>query len=149
MTSTASAATLTETQPDMDKRIFIALVEDGVPKFSDNPVPHATRKAAEAEIDRLAKAHPGKKFAIFRMDSTLVSTKPTTFKGSDLFKDAPAGEYRHTSPSYKPRFVVMEHDGNRVVLLISTGGHVAPLSPSSWASDTFKLLPEARTLFAK
>lgn len=146
---TTRTADFQQTTPDRTKCIFIALVEDGIPKFSESPVPHATRKSAADELERLARAHPGKQFAIFVMNSTLVSTKPTVFKGSDLFKDAPVGEYQTTNRAYKSRFVVMENDGNRVVLFIGTGGHLSPMSPSGWATDTFKLLPEARTIFAK
>lgn len=139
MSSTSSTPSFTSTQPDITKLIFVALVEHGIPKFSSEPVPHATRKAAIDEVERLAKAHPGQQFAAFRMDSMLVSTpKERIYTGAELLKDAPEGTYIRSTASSHTRFLVMENNGNRVALFISRSDHVSPLNGMYWNHDTFK-----------
>ncbi len=43
----------------------ISLIEDGVPKFSNNPIHYLNEGDAIAECVRLAQANPGKKYAYF------------------------------------------------------------------------------------
>jgi hypothetical protein len=50
----------------LGKNTFIvAIVENGVPLFSKNPMIHATEEKAVTEVARLAKEHAGKQFAYF------------------------------------------------------------------------------------
>lgn len=48
-------------------RWFVALIEDGIPKFSETPVEHASESVAKIEASRLARNFPGTKFGVFRL----------------------------------------------------------------------------------
>lgn len=74
----SSTARLVMTQPPPEPKVraapkaeprvegyFVALVENGVPKFSKSPVKHPTATEAGNEARRLAAKHQGKTFQIF------------------------------------------------------------------------------------
>lgn len=56
-------------------RWFVALIEDGIPKFSSSPVDHQAEIHAKAEAARLAREHTGKKFGVFHMVTSCVAAK--------------------------------------------------------------------------
>lgn len=56
-------------------RWFVALVENGIPKFSSSPVGHQDETYAKAEAARLAREHSGKKFGVFHMVTSCVASK--------------------------------------------------------------------------
>lgn len=56
-------------------RWFVALVENGIPKFSSTPVGHHDGTYAKTEAARLARAHPGEKFGVFHMVTSCVVSK--------------------------------------------------------------------------
>ena len=56
-------------------RWFVALVENGIPKFSSSPVGHEDEASAKMEASRLAREHNGKKFGVFHMVTSCVVSK--------------------------------------------------------------------------
>ena len=56
-------------------RWFVALVENGIPKFSSSPVGHKDEASAKMEASRLAREHNGKKFGVFHMVTSCVASK--------------------------------------------------------------------------
>ena len=56
-------------------RWFVALVENGIPKFSSSPVGHKDEASAKMEASRLAREHSGKKFGVFHMVTSCVASK--------------------------------------------------------------------------
>ena len=56
-------------------RWFVALIENGIPKFSSSPVGHKDEASAKMEASRLAREHSGKKFGVFHMVTSCVASK--------------------------------------------------------------------------
>lgn len=56
-------------------RWFVALIENGIPKFSSSPVGHKDEASAKKEASRLAREHSGKKFGVFHMVTSCVASK--------------------------------------------------------------------------
>ena len=56
-------------------RWFVALIENGIPKFSSSPVGHKDEASAKMEASRLAREHNGKKFGVFHMVTSCVVSK--------------------------------------------------------------------------
>lgn len=56
-------------------RWFVALIENGIPKFSSSPVGHKDEASAKREASRLAREHNGKKFGVFHMVTSCVVSK--------------------------------------------------------------------------
>ncbi len=56
-------------------RWFVALIENGIPKFSSSPVGHKDEASAKMEASRLAREHNGKKFGVFHMVTSCVASK--------------------------------------------------------------------------
>ena len=56
-------------------RWFVALVENGIPKFSSSPVGHKDEASAKMEASRLAREHNGEKFGVFYMVTSCVASK--------------------------------------------------------------------------
>ena len=56
-------------------RWFVALIENGIPKFSSSPVGHEDEASAKMEASRLAREHNGKKFGVFHMVTSCVASK--------------------------------------------------------------------------
>lgn len=56
-------------------RWFVALIENGIPKFSSSPVGHKDEASAKTEASRLAREHNGKKFGVFHMVTSCVVSK--------------------------------------------------------------------------
>ena len=55
-------------------RWFVALVENGIPRFSSSPVGHKDEASAKMEASRLARVHNGKKFGVFHMVTSCVAS---------------------------------------------------------------------------
>jgi hypothetical protein len=55
----------------------IAVIEDGVAKFSSSPKVHETDEAATEEVQRLVNANPGKSFAYFKCMGVAVANGVT------------------------------------------------------------------------
>lgn len=56
-------------------RWFVALIENGIPKFSSSPVGHKDEASAKMEASRLAREHSGKKFGVFHLVTSCVASK--------------------------------------------------------------------------
>ena len=56
-------------------RWFVALVENGIPRFSSSPVGHKDEASAKMEASRLAREHIGMKFGVFHMVTSCVVSK--------------------------------------------------------------------------
>lgn len=56
-------------------RWFVALIENGIPKFSSFPVGHEDEDSAKNEASRLAREHNGNKFGVFHMVTSCVMSK--------------------------------------------------------------------------
>lgn len=126
---------------------YVALIEDGVPKFSTSPVAHLTPAGARAEADRLAAAHPGQAFGIFGQHDLLSKAKkPLKLSYEDL-KTAKPGVYNpfnrrlEAYPAFM-RVLVLGHPGQQNTLLFLEGTdelRIEPLDASSWKHDLFEL----------
>ena len=55
-------------------RWFVALIENGIPKFSSSPVGHKDEASAKMEASRLAREHNGEKFGVFHMVTSCVAS---------------------------------------------------------------------------
>lgn len=81
MTAPAPKVAPTLTAPTLAAvSYYVALVENGVPKFSENPKAHASNGLAMAEAQRLANLHPGKLFKVYKeaVAGFRVEPKPKT-----------------------------------------------------------------------
>jgi hypothetical protein len=56
---------LIETPVNIKGQFVIAVIENGIPKFSSNPKVHTTKDSAIAEVQRLATENPNKHFGYF------------------------------------------------------------------------------------
>lgn len=131
-------------------RWYVALIEDGVPKFSDRPAEHLTPDAARKEANRLAALHPGKAFSVFLksgLDS--VAEKPARLTYGQL-KTAQPGVYKPFNPSGEAyssfmKVLVMRHPCQENTLLyleepVDKGPwRIEPLDTTSWKKDLFEL----------
>lgn len=136
---------------------FVALVTDGIPKFSESPVRHPTKLAAKAEAERLAGKYPGKLFQVFgasmqqkagistpssikdfELATAYKAPQPTVFSGHDLLHKVPAGVYRLAAgpSSSTVRFVVLTNGLYRAALFC-VPGDASPMSPTAWRDDRF------------
>lgn len=112
----------------------MALVEHGIPKFSETPVRHLSKGGAKLEAERLAALHPGKLFQVFgaasiaterpgrggfQVEQLTAYVEPyTTFTGRGVRESAPEGEYHCREAGIYAK--VLTASGTRAVLF-STG----------------------------
>lgn len=124
-------------------KFYVALEDNGVPKFSPNPKPHATRDAALMEAERLAKAHPGLTFGVYERNLSSVNERRIErhFTAEQLATVAPVGVYRDTrdlSWTSSTRIVVNKLFGHKAFYVDSTLGRFEPLNPDAWRGVKFE-----------
>ena len=56
-----------ESETKSSERWYVAMISDGIPKFSETPVEHASESVANIEASRLARNFPGTKYGVFRL----------------------------------------------------------------------------------
>lgn len=143
ITSTVPAPTAVRTSAWL-----VALEENGVPKFSSNPVAHETYEAASTEAQRLAKLHPGQSFGIYSRPHSafkqMVFTAPKprkVFTGKELQDGtAPEGRYKTTGIGRSATFIVMKNGSATVVLFLDSHGTLEPMHPQHWNTNSFELV---------
>ena len=59
----------------MKDQYVVAVIEDGIPKFSKTPRLHETEQNAINEVVRLANSMPGKKVAFFKCTGVAQTTQ--------------------------------------------------------------------------
>lgn len=149
---------MSQVKPSAASGSFVALVEDGIPKFAKNPVRHATNEAALKEANRLAAKYPGQLFQVFgpRVKAKIivrpgedaytnltayVEPKPPGVSGKELISSAPEGVYRNLVRRFSDQslFFVLVNDGNRCVMFQhSENSPLEALHPLNWNEDRFE-----------
>jgi hypothetical protein len=120
-------------------KYYVALVEGGVPKFSDSPVAHNTRREARIEAERLAALHPGQAFDTFAASSigpSKVPPKPVepTYSLDELYSTAPNGTYEAIGGvSPETRIIIMGRAGVARAVMFHFGHLFESLNKVYWA----------------